>query len=322
MLNSFVIDMSDSTVETSNIYQIPGLIVEDFVPEDGGEGKVDVSGAIVPVEPYRRPDKLSYKAVERLIHRTYGDTETLHSTALDILAVYLKGQKILYTEAKTVCEQRLHTLMLPAIMISALCTLLSLALRDYSAGATVVALLNAINSFLLALVSYLKLDAKAEAHKTTAYKFDKLQSYCEIKSGKVLFIEDKNTNINDIINDIEDNVRDIKETNQFILPEKIRFGYKELYGTNVFSNVKRIQNEEMILINQLKGVINAMITLNEAGATYDVLLTKEDEQNQIIEKIIEKRNDYLEMDGLFNAEIRANAEKSARQCKCMSWLKT
>jgi hypothetical protein len=65
-----------------------------------------------------------------------------------------------------------------------------------------------------------------------------------------------------------------------------------------------------------------MITLNHEGASYEVLLAKEEEQNAIIQKIIEKRNDYLEMDGLFNAEIRANAEKSARQCKCMSWLKT
>ena len=50
---------------------------------------------------------------------------TYLSTSLDILAVYIKGQKILYTEAKVYCEQQLNMLMLPAIFISSLCTLLS-----------------------------------------------------------------------------------------------------------------------------------------------------------------------------------------------------
>jgi len=264
------------------------------------------------------PDKLSFKEVERLIHVTYNETDMMHSTALDILAVYLKGQKILYTEAKTHCEQRLHTLMLPAIMISAVCTLLSLVIRDLTFGPTIVSGLSALNSFLLALVSYLKLDAKAEAHKTSAYKFDKLQTYCEIKSGKTLFISDTVKAMTDIIIEIEEKVKEIKETNQFILPETIRYNYKELYGTNVFSDVKRIQNEETILINQLKGVMNALLMVN-ALRQYDKIPRIEAEQNRIIESIIRKRNDYLIMDSTFNKEIRLHAH---RQCGCMNWLKT
>jgi hypothetical protein len=267
------------------------------------------------------PDKLTYKEVESLIHATYNEQDIMHSTALDILAVYLKGQKILYTEAKTHCEQRLHTLMLPAIMISAICTLLALVINDLVFGPTIVSGLSALNSFLLALVSYLKLDAKAEAHKTSAYKFDKLQTYCEIKSGKTLFISDTVKSMTEIINEIEEKVKEIKETNHFILPEKIRYGYKNLYGTNVFSDVKRIQNEEMILINQLKGVMNALLTLH-ALKQYEEAAKKEGEQNVLIESIIRKRNDYLQIDFKFNKEIRLNAQQAHRQLSCMNWLKT
>lgn len=248
-----------------NIYNTVLLLdIQMEVPELPQSRPVSRSASPVPdvIPDTVMPDKLTFKEVEHIIQITYNETDMMHSTALDILAVYLKGQKILYTEAKTHCEQRLHTLMLPAIMISAICTLLALVIQDLTFGPTVVSGLSALNSFLLALVSYLKLDAKAEAHKTSAYKFDKLQTYCEIKSGKTLFISDTVKAMTDIIIEIEEKVKEIKETNQFILPESIRYNYKELYGTNVFSDVKRIQNEETILINQLKGVMNALLMMN------------------------------------------------------------
>ena len=65
-----------------------------------------------------------------MVKKIYTDADMTQSTALDILATYIKGQKILYTEAKTLCEQRLHTLMLPAILVTALCTVLSLFLKE------------------------------------------------------------------------------------------------------------------------------------------------------------------------------------------------
>jgi len=268
------------------------------------------------------PSKLSYKTVDTMVKRIYSDADTTQSTALDILASYLKGQKILYTEAKTLCEQRLHTLMLPAILVTAVCTVLSLQLKDYEYGAIIVAGLNGFNSFLLALISYLKLDAKAEAHKTSAYKYDKLQAFCEFKSGSILFVDDPQNNVATIIKEIETNVKEIKETNQFILPESVRYAYEKLYRTNIFSNVKAIQNQEMILTNKLKGVINSLVTLNVSGASSMQILAKEAEQNTLIELIIKVRNQYLKLDDDFNTEIKEQINKSKSRITCMSWLKT
>lgn len=78
--------------------------------------------------------------------------------------------------------------MLPSIFISIACTVLGSALDPFSWGKTFVASLNACNAFLLAVISYLKLDAKAESHRISAYKYDKLQSLCEFSSGKLLFL--------------------------------------------------------------------------------------------------------------------------------------
>jgi hypothetical protein len=259
-----------------------------------------------------------------MIKQVYTDSEMTQSTALDILATYLKGQKILYTEAKTLVEQRLHTLMLPAILVSAVCTVLALQLQEYVYGAIIVASLNGFNSFILALISYLKLDAKAEAHKTSAYKYDKLQAFCEFKSGSILFVDDPTNNVAAIIKEIETHVKEIKETNQFVLPEAIRYNYEKLYNTNIFSNVKSIQNEEMILTNKLKGIINALVSLHATGASQEDIQAKETEQNELIDQIIKKRDKYMDIDGKFNTEIEEQIAISKGRwlgC-CTGWLKT
>jgi hypothetical protein len=277
------------------------------------------TGAIVPV-----PSKMTYGNVNRIIRGLHNDENTLRSTALDILAIYLKGQKILYTEAKVFCERRLNSLMIPAIVTTAICSILSLQLKDSSYGATVVSSLNGFNSLLLAMVSYLKLDAKAEAHKVAAYKFDKLQSYCEFKSGKLLFMNDEKENVIDIIDSVEGDVKEIKETNQFLLPEQIRYNFNRTFGTNVFTLVKEIQNEEMRLINRLKGKMNRLLELNASTHRNEMAILRiEGEQNAILQELIELRNKFLKVDKDFEEEIRMQIRRSRRDWNfLLKWLNT
>lgn len=278
------------------------------------------------VTPYVPPAKLSYTTMDAIVRKAYNYSETSNSTALDILAIYMRGQKALYTEAKTFCEQRLNALMLPAIFISAVCSVLSLVLQNYEMGPILISSLNACNSFILALISYLKLDAKAEAHKTAAYKFDKLQSYCEFNSGKLMFLDkDSEPSLEDMLKEIEANVKDIKDTNQFILPENIRYRFPIICSTNVFGLVKNIQNEEMILINRLKAVVNKIIDYNHSqpsDADKRELKILNDQQNSITEQLISYRNKYQNLDLTIRTEITEQIAVSKRQCTCCSWLKT
>lgn len=191
-----------------------------------------------------------------ILRNSYNFDESIESTSLDILALYLKGQKVIYTESKTLCEKRLNTLMLPAIFISAVCAILNFILKEYSYGIIIISCFNAFNSFILSLISYLKLDAKAEAHKTSAYKYQKLESRCEFHSGKTMFfknnIENRKQTLEKFVEEIQKDTIDIRESNQFIIPEIIRLRYPKIYSTNVFALVKEIQNDEIIIINRLK----------------------------------------------------------------------
>ena len=261
--------------------------------------------------------KITMKDITTILDEIYNSEESQQSTTLDILAIYLKGQKILYIEAKTHCEQHLNALMLPAIFISSLCTLLSVVLKDFNFGPILVSSLMAINSFILAMISYLKLDAKAEAHKITAYKFEKLQSLCELRSGRTLFMKNENgeKGLVEFINKLDEQVREIKESNQFILPEIVRYHYPILYSTNVFSDIKKIYNEEMIQRTRLKNLINKI------KDDPDNIKTQSD-RDRLLEQIIKCRDKYLQIDDVFNKEISKQIIASKDKISCCNWLKT
>ena len=100
--------------------------------------------------------KLTFKEVEDKINKNYFDINHTYSSSLDILASYLKGQKIIYMEAKYECEKRLNCLMMPAIFLSTLSTILTTFLYKFQYGTYILCAVNGIISFLIALVNFFK----------------------------------------------------------------------------------------------------------------------------------------------------------------------
>jgi len=234
--------------------------------------------------------------------------------------------------------------MLPAILISSISSALSGIFKDYPLFAIIVCGLTALNSFILTLVAYLKLDAKAEAHKSSAYSYEQLQSICEFNSGKILLSTEENKTIcSTTLKEVEDKVKEVKQKNQFILPESIRYNYPILYTTNIFSELKQIQNREMILINNLKVIINNGVTMKNQiqnaiqlaikdgkSTTQQIEQQKEEKRKHYIQKnkaindVIAFRKEYTELSNTFNDEINKNIiRKKKIWCRCcFSWLKT
>ena len=72
-------------------------------------------------------------------------------------------------ESKSYCESKLNKLMMPSIFLSAAATVLSAVVKDFFWGAYLIASVNGLITFLLAIVNFLKLDAASEAHKISAH---------------------------------------------------------------------------------------------------------------------------------------------------------
>jgi hypothetical protein len=298
---------------------IPGVLP----PTEDESSLNDPSGNIADVSGSKKTyKKFTYKQIQEEITDNYFDNRTSYSSALDIIGTYLRGQKLIYMESKSYCENKLNKLMMPSIFLSTAATVLSAIVKEFYWGAYLIAGVNGIIAFLLAIVNYLKLDAASEAHKITAHQYDKLQTKIEFLSGQTLLFDSKKETIEKELEDVKKKIEEIKETNQFIVPKKIRTLYPIMFNTNVFLIIKKIDDitkKKINAIKDLKNEKNYLIEVlkakrsagkdNKTIAKIEARITEcQEERKRHENNIVVLKSAFSVIDEMFMKEME-NAEK-------------
>jgi hypothetical protein len=162
-------------------------IEDDEESSSGTPAAYDISDAVRVSRRRKRFRKLSHDKVLQRVSLNYeNDMVHRYSAALDVVASYIKGHKIIYMESQGQTSHLLNSMMLPAIFVSALVSVVQGPFQCDENGQVVLASLSAFVAFLLSIINFMKLDAKSQAHKISAHQYDKLQTMVEFQSGQVL----------------------------------------------------------------------------------------------------------------------------------------
>ena len=114
-------DISTNLIVRAALLSPPRTVGVGEMP-DAGEQQAPGSGSVDPEGRYLFDKrKVTFQDVEKRISGVYHDYNEYFSSAMDILASYVKGQKIIYMESEAYCQGRLNRLMLPSIFLIAAC---------------------------------------------------------------------------------------------------------------------------------------------------------------------------------------------------------
>ena len=248
------------------------------------------------------------------LDKYFDDPDTQISNELDILITYMKGQKNLFIESYIVSKNKLNMLMIPSILITIAVTIFAPIFQNEPWSIGLIAGLNAIAAMNIATLNYLKLETSTQTFYNTATHFDKLETSLEFVSSKLIFVDntkDKTKIIFDKFQEVETKIQEIKEWNTLFIPREIRRVFPIICHINIFSFIKRIENNKQLLISKFKDVKNEIkYIVSRPNTRYNKnriecrLKLLYQQKEKIKEELFHYRNAYSYVDELFNIEIK------------------
>jgi hypothetical protein len=258
--------------------------------------------------------EVTYDDIKNSLDKYFDDPDMQISNELDILITYMKGQKNLYIESYIVSQNKLNMLMIPSILITIAVTIFAPIFKNEPWSIGLISSLNAITAMIIAMINYLKLETSTQTFYNTATQFDKLETSLEFVSSKLIFVnntKEKTKIIFDKFQEVETKIQEIKEWNTLFIPYEIRRIFPIICHINIFSFIKRIENNKQLLISKFKDVKNEIkYIVSRPNTRYNKsriecrLKLLYQQKEKIKDELSHYRNAYSYVDELFTIEIK------------------
>jgi len=258
--------------------------------------------------------EVTYDDIKNSLDKYFDDPDMQISNELDILITYMKGQKNLYIESYIVSQNKLNMLMIPSILITIAVTIFAPIFKNEPWSIGLISSLNAITAMIIAMINYLKLETSTQTFYNTATQFDKLETSLEFVSSKLIFVnntKEKTKIIFDKFQEVETKIQEIKEWNSLFIPYEIRRIFPIICHINIFSFIKRIENNKQLLISKFKDVKNEIkYIVSRPNTRYNKsriecrLKLLYQQKEKIKDELSHYRNAYSYVDELFTIEIK------------------
>jgi hypothetical protein len=200
-----------------------------------------------------------YEDIERALINDSEKDHYKYSRQLDILILFIKGQKNIYFQSRNLTQAKLFLFMIPTLIITIAVTVFAPIIGEYAWSGGFISGLNFLATSLITIMNFTKLESKTESYGQIASQYDKIETTLEIMSSKLFFIkseEEKKELVLSKILETEVRLTELRDFHSVMIPNEIRVIFPIISHTNIFSFIKKIENQKRDLIFRLMNTKN------------------------------------------------------------------
>jgi hypothetical protein len=284
--------------------------------------------------------KFRYSDIEKAVYKYYEmDIQQQSSSEIDILITFIKGQKQLYIESKNMMQMRLNALTFPTLFLSAMLTITSPFLSCNPWNLEITSGLNAIVTFFISLINYLKWETSVQSYSQMASHLENIHTSLELTNSKLMLLNNEK-DVSEIVlqkfNEMETKLNEYKSDNRILIPEEVKSVFPIISYVNIFSFIKKNKLYKTKLIEKLRNVKNEIYYIlykwekqelrfgSNTNHHQTQSLKKNQEtqrlaylyevKNKLKYELLEFQNTYSIMDDLFSREIKSVDLGKQRLC--------